>query len=40
MMKYIIENYKDKFGTLLVGTGDDAKILSFYRKFGFVYSFS
>jgi len=38
MIKYIIENYKDKGETLLVGTGDDNKILSFYKKFGFVYS--
>ncbi|MDR2954235.1 MAG: GNAT family N-acetyltransferase [Prevotella sp.] len=38
MMKYVIENYKDKCDTLLVGTGDDDKTLSFYRKFGFVYS--
>ena len=38
MIKYIIENYKDKCDTLLIGTGDDDKILSFYKKFGFVYS--
>ncbi|MDR2084177.1 MAG: GNAT family N-acetyltransferase [Bacteroidales bacterium] len=38
MIKYVIENYKDKCDTLLVGTGDDDKILSFYKKFGFVYS--
>ncbi|MDR2039524.1 MAG: GNAT family N-acetyltransferase [Bacteroidales bacterium] len=38
MIKYIIENYKDKCDTLLVGTGDDDNILSFYKKFGFVYS--
>lgn len=38
MIKHIIENYKDKCDTLLVGTGDDDKIISFYKKFGFVYS--
>lgn len=39
MMKYIIENCKDKCDTLLVGTGgDDDKTLSFYKKYGFVYS--
>lgn len=38
MMKYIIEYCKDKCETLLVGTGDNDEILSFYRKFGFVYS--
>jgi GNAT superfamily N-acetyltransferase len=38
MIKYIIENYKDKCEKILVGTGDDGKIISFYEKFGFVYS--
>ena len=38
MLKYIIENYKNKCGALLIGTGDDDKIISFYKKFGFVYS--
>lgn len=38
MIKHVIENCKDKCNTLLVGTGDDDKTLSFYRKFGFVYS--
>lgn len=38
MIKHIITNYKDKCDTLLVGTGDDDKTLSFYKKFGFVYS--
>ena len=38
MLKYIIENYKNKCGVLLIGTGDDDKIISFYKKFGFVYS--
>ncbi|MFV0420491.1 MAG: GNAT family N-acetyltransferase [Dysgonomonas sp.] len=38
MIKYIIEYYKDKYDTLLLGTGEDDKILSFYKKFGFAYS--
>lgn len=38
MIKHIINSYKHKCDTLLVGTGDNDKILSFYKKFGFVYS--
>ncbi len=38
MIKHIIEYYKDKCDTLLLGTGEDDKILSFYKKHGFVYS--
>ena len=38
MIKHIIEYYKDKCDTLLLGTGEDDKILSFYKKNGFVYS--
>ena len=38
MIKYIIEVYKNKCKLLLIGTGEDDRILSFYRKFGFVYS--
>lgn len=38
MIKHIIEYYIDKCDTLLLGTGEDDKILSFYKKFGFVYS--
>lgn len=38
MIKHIIEYYKGKCDTLLLGTGEDDKILSFYKKFGFVYS--
>ena len=38
MLKHIIEHYKDKCNTLLLGTGDDDNILSYYGKFGFVYS--
>ncbi|QIK59379.1 GNAT family N-acetyltransferase [Dysgonomonas sp. HDW5A] len=38
MIKHIIEYYKDKCDTLLLGTGEDDKILSFYKKIGFVYS--
>jgi GNAT superfamily N-acetyltransferase len=38
MMKYVIENYKNKCARLLVGTGEDEGILAFYKKFGFTYS--
>ena len=38
MLKYIIEDYKNQCNILLVGTGDNNKILSFYKKSGFVYS--
>ena len=38
MLRYVVENYKDKCDTLLLGTGEDAKIIAFYKKFGFVYS--
>jgi GNAT superfamily N-acetyltransferase len=40
MIKYIIENYKNKCSTLLVGTGESYRILSFYKKCGFIYSHS
>jgi GNAT superfamily N-acetyltransferase len=38
MIKYIIENYKSKCNKLYVGTGDNEKILSFYKNCGFTYS--
>jgi GNAT superfamily N-acetyltransferase len=38
MIKYIIENYKNKCKILLVGTGDSKKTMQFYRSCGFVYS--
>ena len=38
MIKYIIEKYKEKSSQLLVGTGEDERILSFYKSFGFKYS--
>jgi ribosomal protein S18 acetylase RimI-like enzyme len=38
MIKYIIEEYKDKCKTLLVGTGDVEKALNFYKSLGFKYS--
>jgi GNAT superfamily N-acetyltransferase len=38
MIGYIIEKYKNKCKTLLVGTGDDEKTISFYKKCGFEYS--
>ena len=38
MLKYIIKEYRNKCKVLLLGTGDNEKILSFYGKFGFEYS--
>jgi len=38
MIKYIIEKYKDKCKILLVGTGENDNILSFYKNCGFSYS--
>ena len=38
MIKYIIEHIKNKGKKLLIGTGEDEKIISFYKKFGFEYS--
>jgi len=38
MIKYIIENFKNKCDTLLVGTGESNKTISFYRNCGFIYS--
>ena len=38
MLKHIIQNYNGKCKRILVGTGENEKILSFYKKCGFVYS--
>ena len=38
MIEYIIDNYRNKCKTLLVGTGEDDRILAFYKRFGFSYS--
>jgi ribosomal protein S18 acetylase RimI-like enzyme len=38
MLKYIIDEYKNKCKKLLLGTGENNKILSYYEKFGFSYS--
>jgi len=38
MLKYIIEKYRNKCKKLLLGTGDNSRILSYYHKFGFAYS--
>ena len=38
MIKFIIENYKNKSGLLLVGTGESSRTISFYKNCGFVYS--
>ncbi|NDV47210.1 GNAT family N-acetyltransferase [Paludibacter sp. 221] len=38
MIKHVIEHCKGKCDTLLLGTGDNDTTLSFYKKFGFIYS--
>lgn len=38
MLQHIIEEYKNKCKRLLLGTGDISRVLSYYKKFGFVYS--
>lgn len=38
LIKHIFEVYRDKYKTMLVGTGDVDEILSFYQKSGFVIS--
>ena len=38
MIKFIIENFKNKCKTLLVGTGPSDRIIGFYKDRGFVYS--
>ena len=38
MIKFIIENFKNKCDTLLVGTGESNKTISFYENCGFIYS--
>ena len=38
MITYLLENYKNKCKKILIGTGDNNRILSFYKSFGFTYS--
>jgi ribosomal protein S18 acetylase RimI-like enzyme len=38
MIKHIIDKFKNKCKLLLVGTGENDKIISFYKNCGFVYS--
>ena len=38
MIKYIIQYYKNHCKVLIVGTGENEKILSFYKNLGFTYS--
>ncbi|WP_319562329.1 GNAT family N-acetyltransferase [Marispirochaeta sp.] len=38
MLEFIIEEFKSKCKRLSLGTGDISSILSYYKKFGFVYS--
>jgi ribosomal protein S18 acetylase RimI-like enzyme len=38
MIQYIVKEYKNKCNKILVGTGNNEKILSFYRNNGFIES--
>lgn len=38
LIGFILEHYKDRYQTLLVGTGDCDSTLSFYKHCGFTYS--
>ena len=38
LINYIIQYYKEYYKYIMVGTGDNEKIISFYKKFGFEYS--
>lgn len=38
LIEFVLEHYKDRYQTLLVGTGDCTSILSFYERCGFTYS--
>lgn len=38
LIEFVLERYKDRCQTLLVGTGDCTSALSFYERCGFTYS--
>ncbi|MDR2915129.1 MAG: GNAT family N-acetyltransferase [Tannerella sp.] len=38
LINYLFDYYKDKYQTMLVGTGDSPSILSFYKRCGFELS--
>lgn len=38
LISFILEHYKDRCHTMLVGTGDSPITMSFYKNCGFVYS--
>jgi ribosomal protein S18 acetylase RimI-like enzyme len=38
LLNYIMEHYRGKCKTLLVGTGDNAAVVSFYEHLGFDFS--
>ena len=38
MIKYIIQHYKNRCKVLIVGTGENERILTFYKNLGFTYS--
>ena len=37
LIEYLYSTYRDKYKTMLVGTGDSPWIISFYQHCGFVY---
>jgi ribosomal protein S18 acetylase RimI-like enzyme len=38
MVRYIVDNFKNKCRKILVGTGDSDRIIRFYKNCGFTYS--
>ena len=38
MIEHIVDDIKNKGKQLLIGTGENDRIISFYKKFGFQYS--
>lgn len=38
LIKHIFDNYKNRYETILVGTGENPSTLMFYKNFGFEYS--
>ena len=38
LIKFLLEHYKDRYQTMLVGTGDSTYTIPFYERCGFTYS--
>lgn len=38
LVRFLLEHYKDRYQTMLVGTGDSTCTISFYEQCGFTYS--